>query len=43
LTDPQNFHALGLVTDVELFLRELSGHLAENSGENGTAAARRAS
>lgn len=39
LTDPQNFHALGLVTDVELFLRELSGHLAENSGENGTAGA----
>ncbi len=27
LTDPRNFQALGLVTDVELFLRELSRHL----------------
>ena len=30
LTDPQNFQALGLVTDVELFLRELAGYLAED-------------
>ncbi|MGI9172468.1 MAG: TIGR00300 family protein [Chthoniobacterales bacterium] len=27
LTDPRSFHALGLVTDVELFLRELVRHL----------------
>jgi len=27
LTDPRNFQALGLVTDVELFLRELARHL----------------
>ena len=27
LTDPRNFQALGLVTDVELFLRELVHHL----------------
>lgn len=27
LTDPRNFQALGLVTDVELFLRELGRHL----------------
>ncbi len=27
LTDPRNFQALGLVTDVELFLRELVQHL----------------
>ena len=27
LTDPRNFQALGLVTDVELFLRELCRHL----------------
>lgn len=27
LTDPNNFQALGLVTDIELFLRELSGQL----------------
>lgn len=31
LTDPQNFQALGLVTDVELFLRELSSHLADDA------------
>jgi lysine-ketoglutarate reductase/saccharopine dehydrogenase-like protein (TIGR00300 family) len=29
LTDPRNFQALGLVTDVELFLRELTGYLEE--------------
>ncbi|MGI9087024.1 MAG: TIGR00300 family protein [Chthoniobacterales bacterium] len=31
LTNPQNFQALGLVTDVELFLRELCGYLAEDA------------
>lgn len=29
MTDPRNFQALGLVTDVELFLRELSRHLEQ--------------
>jgi len=33
LTDPLNFKALGLVTDIELFLRELCGYLAEDSAE----------
>ena len=36
LTDPMNFQALGLVTDIELFLRELSTHLLGPSG-NGSA------
>lgn len=30
LTDPRNFQALGLVTDVELFLRELCQHLEKD-------------
>ncbi|MEO5720195.1 MAG: TIGR00300 family protein [Chthoniobacterales bacterium] len=30
MTDPRNFQALGLVTDVELFLRELSRHLSQD-------------
>src|SRR4051812_45682258 len=33
LTDPLNFQALGLVTDVELFLRELTGYLEEARAE----------
>ncbi|MDQ2659481.1 MAG: TIGR00300 family protein [Verrucomicrobiota bacterium] len=40
LTDPRNFQALGLVTDVELFLRELAGYLADPALE--TAAGKRA-
>ncbi len=31
LTDPQNFQALGLVTDVELFLHELIRHLEKEN------------
>jgi lysine-ketoglutarate reductase/saccharopine dehydrogenase-like protein (TIGR00300 family) len=37
LTDPQNFQALGLVTDIELFLQELTAHLAATDA-NGAAA-----
>lgn len=33
LTDPRNFQALGLVTDVELFLRELCRHLAKDESK----------
>lgn len=31
ISDPKNFRALGLVTDAELFLRELMSHLSERS------------
>jgi hypothetical protein len=41
LTDPQNFQALGLVTDVELFLRELA-QLLDGSLADGTRAAQSA-
>jgi lysine-ketoglutarate reductase/saccharopine dehydrogenase-like protein (TIGR00300 family) len=41
LTDPQTFQALGLVTDVELFLRELCGYLdASSDGAAATPSAR---
>jgi hypothetical protein len=33
VTDPGNFHAIGLITDIEPFLRELTGCL-ESLGES---------
>jgi lysine-ketoglutarate reductase/saccharopine dehydrogenase-like protein (TIGR00300 family) len=36
LTDPQNFQALGLVTDIELFLQELTADLAASCGNGAT-------
>ena len=39
LTDPGNFHAVGLITDIEPFLRELTGCL-ESLGESKKSRAR---